>query len=307
MSNLTAVAYYRGIPPSNNNPEKPLILDNFIAGVNASGDTGIAHKEMSLLDCDVAFIQGFVHEHGKSAPHLMLRKNAVEKQKAVGKRSLIVDSNLFLYADPGNTKRYLRYSFDGVFPNTGFYFDTDIDPIRWQKISKNLNLSLKDYRKTGRHILLCLQRNGGWSMKGMPVQEWLDKTILTIKNFTDRPIVVRAHPGDKKVRQYLRINHKNVSLSNAPNIKIDLATAWATVVFNSSPSVASLIEGVPVFVTDPDPSYSQVNGVCNTNLKRIEDPKMFERQHWVEKISMSHWNFDELRSGEAWQFIRRYI
>jgi len=59
--------------------------------------------------------------------------------------------------------------------------------------------------------------------------------------------------------------------------------------------VASLIEGVPVFVTDPDPSYSQVNGVCNTNLKRIEDPKMFERQHWVEKISMSHWNFDELR------------
>jgi len=172
MSNLTAVAYYRGIPPSNNNPEKPLILDNFIAGVNASGDTGIAHKEMSLLDCDVAFIQGFVHEHGKSAPHLMLRKNAVEKQKAVGKRSLIVDSNLFLYADPGNTKRYLRYSFDGVFPNTGFYFDTDIDPIRWQKISKNLNLSLKDYRKTGRHILLCLQRNGGWSMKGMPVQEW---------------------------------------------------------------------------------------------------------------------------------------
>jgi len=30
MSKLTAVAYYGGIPSKNNNPEKPLILDNFV-------------------------------------------------------------------------------------------------------------------------------------------------------------------------------------------------------------------------------------------------------------------------------------
>lgn len=307
MSKFTAVAYYAGIPPNNNNPEKPLILDNFIAGVNAAGDTGIGHRQMTTLDCDVAFIQGFVHEHGKTAPHLILRRNAVEKQKAEGKRSLIVDSNLFLYADPGNTKTYLRYSFDGVFPTTGFYFDKDIDPTRWQRISQRLNLNLKDYRTDGKHILVCLQRNGGWSMKGLPVMTWLDQTIKTIKSLTDRPIIVRAHPGDKKARNYLRINQPNVFVSWAPNIKNDLQNAWATVVYNSSPSVASLIEGVPVFVTDPQPEFSQVDGVCNTNLKRLEDPKLFDRQQWIEKLAMCHWNFDELKSGEAWQFFRRYI
>src|SRR6056300_1532413 len=92
MSSITAVAYYNGIPPNNSNPEKPLILDNFLTGVQASGDNAVAHRAMNVVDCDVAFIQGFVHEHGKSAPHLQLRRNAVEHQKKRGKRSLIVDS-----------------------------------------------------------------------------------------------------------------------------------------------------------------------------------------------------------------------
>lgn len=306
MSIFKAVAYYGGIPPNNNNPEKPLILDNFLHGVRVSGDEGIDHRGMNVIPCDVAFIQGFVHEHGKSAPHLQLRRNAVEHQKNRGKRSLIVDSNLFLYADPGNTRRYLRYSFDGIFPTTGFYFDTEINPIRWQKISANLNISLKPYRTTGNHILICCQRNGGWSMKGVPVQIWLDETIAKIRSFSDRPIVVRPHPGDKKWRNYLRITQPNVTLSTR-HIREDLQNAWATVLHNSSPAVASAIEGIPVFLTDPNPEFSQAAEVSNTNLKRLEDPKMFDRQAWVEKLSMCHWNFDELRSGEAWQFFRKFI
>lgn len=306
MSKFKAVAYYGGIPPKNNNPEKPLILDNFIRGVIASGDEGIAHREMNPIACDVAFIQGFVHEHGKTAPHLLLRQNAVDLQKQNGKRSLIVDSNLFLYADPGNTKTYLRYSFDGVFPTTGFYFDTEIDPNRWQKLSTNLGISLKPWRTQGSHILICCQRNGGWSMKGIPVQQWLEETINKVRCFSDRPIIVRPHPGDKKWQTYLRITQKNVSISTN-HIKQDLQNAWATVLHNSSPAVASAIEGVPVFLTDPNPEFSQAAEVSNTILKRLEDPKMFDRQAWVEKLSMCHWNFDELRSGEAWQFFRKFI
>ena len=43
MSNLTAVAYYAGIPPNNNNLEKPQILNYFCQGVVASGDIAVAH------------------------------------------------------------------------------------------------------------------------------------------------------------------------------------------------------------------------------------------------------------------------
>jgi hypothetical protein len=311
VSNLTAVAYFAGIPPSNSNLEKPLILNNFLEGVRAAGDNAIAHKTFDVIThADVALIQGFVHEHGKTAPHLVLRRTAIEEQKRRNKRSLIVDSNLFLYADPGNTKTYLRYSFDGVFPTTGFYFDKDVDPSRWQKISANLGLSLKPYRTTGSHIVVCCQRQGGWSMKGLSVIDWLRQTIATIRSVSDRPIVIRVHPGDKKWQRWFDANilrqYPNVTLSQK-HIGEDLRNAWASVVYNSSPSIASVIEGVPTFVTDPNPEISQSFGVCNTNLGQLENPELHERQEWIEKLSMCHWNFDELKSGEAWGFFRQYI
>jgi hypothetical protein len=308
MSNLIAVAYYGGIPPTNKNPEKPLILDNFLAGVRTVGDTAIAHQGMNAIPCDVALIQGFVHEHGKSAPHLQLRHNAVLLQKTNNRRSLIVDSNLFLYADPTNTKTYLRYSFDGIFPTTGFYFDRDIDPTRWAKISRDLNISLKPWRTQGEHILICLQRHGGWSMSGLSVQTWLDQTITQIRQHSrKRQIVVRTHPGDKKIKSILKIYGKGVHLSTNERLVDDLRNAWATVVYNSSPSVASIIEGVPAFITDHIPQHSQTYEVANTDLSRLENPEMPDRQAWIEKISMCHWNFEELRSGNAWQFFKKYI
>lgn len=307
MSNLTAVAYYAGIPPNNNNLEKPQILDFFCQGVRAVGDVAIAHKGMEAIPCDVALIQGFVHDSGKTLPHLMLRKSAIDLQKKNGKRSLIVDSNLFLYVNKSNPYHYLRYSFDGVFPTSGFYFDTDVDPNKWKKISSDLNLNLKPWRNNGNHILICLQRNGGWSMGGLDVIAWMNATITKIRQFSNRPIIVRSHPGDKKIKQVLNVNFKNVHLSIKESLVDDLKNAWATVVYNSSPSVASLIEGIPAFITDPFPQHSQSFEIANTDLSKIETPNMPDRQEWIEKISMCHWKFDELKSGEAWQFFKKYI
>jgi hypothetical protein len=307
MDRLTAVAYYAGIPTNNSNPEKPQILDNFVMGVNAAGDLGIAHRAMTVVPCDVALIQGFVHEQGKTLPHLMLRKQAIDLQKKNNKRSLIVDSNLFLYADPGNSRRYLRYSFDGVFPTTGFYFDNVVDPQRWNTISSNLGISLKDWRKTGNHILICLQRLGGWSMKGLDSTVWLDSVIKSIRRYSDRPIIVRPHPNDKKIKTVLKIKHPRVAISSRLSIMEDFRNAWATVVYNSSPGVASNIEGIPVFLTDPEPRNSQSFDVSNTDISKIENPSMPDRSQWIEKISMCHWNFEELRSGEAWKFFKQFI
>ena len=301
-----AVAYYGGIPPHNNNLEKPMILDNFLAGVRNSGDTAIAQTSMQVVpDADVALIQGYVHEHGKTAPHLVLRRNAVEQQINNGKKALIVDSNLFLAYDNGNVNRYLRYSFNGVFPTTGFYFDTDIDPNRWSKVSSKLGIQMKPWRTSGNHILVCLQRNGGWSMRGYNSVQWANDTIATLRQLTDRPIIVRGHPGDKKTRYFPQ--HKDVFLSSNPSILQDLQGAWATVLYNSSPSVVSAIEGVPVFLTDPEPEHSQSHEVSNTKIKRINDPKLFDRDVWVQKLAMCHWNFEELASGEAWRHFRRYL
>lgn len=304
---MKVISYLRTVPPGNKNPEKENILTYFVQGVNRAGGQGILQEQTTLLDCDVAVIQGWVHEGSRSSIHLNFRKSIIDKQHRDSKHVLIADSNLFLYADKTNPHHYLRYSFDGVFPTTGNYFNSIVDPDRWQQISKDHGIHLKPWRTQGNHILICTQRNGGWSMKGFDVVEWLEKTVTEIRKYTARPIIVRAHPGDKNAINYLNSKDPRWTISNAEKITDDFINAWAVITYNSSPAVAAAIEGIPVFVTDPIPQMSQAFEVANTELSLIESPKLFERQHWIEKTSMSHWNFQQLKSGQAWNHIKKYI
>jgi hypothetical protein len=144
-------------------------------------------------------------------------------------------------------------------------------------------------------------------MQGLSVTTWLDNIISQLRKYTKRKIIVRCHPNDRKIKGLLKLHHKDVVLSNNEKLTDDLKNAWATVIYNSSPGVASIINGVPVFITDPNPRNSQVFEVGNLKISEIENPSMPDRQNWIEKISMSHWNFDELQSGEAWQFFKKFI
>lgn len=305
---MHVVSYLAGIPPKNRNHEKPDVLRRFAQGVQAAGDTGEVVEEAVIKSCDVAVIQGWQHEHGKTAPHLKFRQAVIDAQAQQGRRVIVIDSNLFNYMDQIREPvvRYSRFSMDGVFPVTGDYFWDKVDPARWQQISQDLGISLRPWRGKGYHILICTQRNGGWSMKGLTVADWLDQTVRDIRRYTDRPIIVRPHPGDRKSGAYIS-EGRGYKISTSATILDDLHKAWAVVTYNSSPGVAAAIEGIPVFVTDPVPEYSQAFAVANTDLALLENPKLWERQAWIERLSMCHWNRAELSSGAAWQHMRQFI
>ena len=297
--------YYAGIPPKNTKVEKRLVLEYFHQGVTPGWSKEINTPKWE--PADLAVLQGWVHEDSQTSPHLMFRKQVIERQQSIGKHTLAIDSNLFLYRDPGNTKSYLRFSLNGIFPTTGEYFTRNIDPNRWNTIKSNLGVELQPWKNNGQHILICLQRNGGWSMGKVNVMLWCNKVIQQLSKYTDRKIVVRAHPGDRRAKDYLKLNYPNVTISTNVNIVDDLTNAWATITYNSSPGVASAIEGVPVFVLDPTPQKSQAYDVSNFDLSKIENPLRPERQQWIEKLAMCHFNFNELRQGIAWNIIREYI
>jgi len=303
---MKVISYLGGVPSPHKSPHKTEVLRRFVDGVNVNGDTGIAYTSRDLQICDVGVIQGWVHSRSPNTPHLMLRRQVSQNRK--NKHTIIIDSNLFNY-NLGKLyhKHYSRYSMDGVFPTTGNYFRDTIDPNRWKQISKDLQLSLKEWRTDGRHILLACQRNGGWSMDTYAVTDWVTNTVKELRKYTDRPIVVRGHPGDKNAIRYLSQKGVDWGLSRKEKITDDFKNAWATITYNSSPGVASAIEGIPVFVTDPTARVSQAYEVANTNLADIESPKLFERQAWVEALSMSHWKFEELSNGSAWNHMRQYV
>lgn len=310
---MKIVSYYNVVPAKNKSQEKYDILTNFVQGVQSVGDIGQVYHGHQIQDCDVAVIQGWQHEKGKTASHLQLRQKVIDTQINSDRKVITGDANLFLYAVPGNAPHhYLRYSFNGVFPTTGIYCDDNPDPKRWQQISKHLGIKLEDKKPLGNHILIAVQRNGGWSMGKMDLGEWTEKTVYEIMKYTDRPIVIRLHPGDKRSQKYMpnKIRNlqrfKNVTISEFGRpLDLDLINCHAVVNHNSSSIVGPLIKGYPAFITNPD--NSQCREVSHHGLQDIDNPQEFDRQKWLERISMFHWNFEELKNGTCWKHMRQYV
>ena len=94
-----------------------------------------------------------------------------------------------------------KIQFDNVFWNTGNYANKNSTDKHWNMIKNSLSLVEIPWSNTWQKILICLQRDNGWNAKGFDQEEWLKKTIKKIRNLTDEPIKVRAHPGDLKQRQ----------------------------------------------------------------------------------------------------------
>jgi hypothetical protein len=226
----------------------------------------------------------------------------IEQQRQAGRQVMAIDGSCFKFADFEN--EFLRYSLGGVYYNTDNYANRDSDAAKWSVISQRLALRLEPWRATGTHILICLQRDGGWSMKGVDMRDWVRATVKTLRQHTSRPILIRPHPKcpidltDTTCKRDIYVSAPGSTLQD------DIQGAWASVFFNSSSCVASILAGVPVFAQDPDCVAWQV---ANHDLSAIENPKMPERQPWLNDLATAHWTDAESQQGLILQRFQPWL
>jgi hypothetical protein len=309
--NLIIKSYLSSLPVKINGQEKIDALTFFAEGAARCGDNATTTRSQIYEPCDVGAIIGnaFDANPGKvNLPHYKVRKMVMDTQTQLGKYWLSIDSNVFIYKDKFNPHKYLRYSFNGVFPATGIYCNDNPGDENWNNIRRDYNMDLGPWRQKGKHILICLQRPMGWSMRGVNLMEWLDNTFVQIRKYSDRPIRLRWHPGDwKNFPTNVDLSKFNAVMSpQERHITEDLKSCWAVVCHNSTPSSVAIIEGIPAFITD-DPGYCQAGDVVNTDLSRIEDPIMPDREQWIRKLAQCHWSFEDVRSGRCWAHMRNYV
>jgi len=309
---LVIKSYLGSLPKHINGEEKINALTFFAEGAAKCGDHAVTTQSQTYETCDVGAIIGnaFDANPGKvNLPHYKVRKMVMETQASRNRYWLSIDSNVFIYKDKLNPHRYLRYSFNGVFPATGIYCNNTPGIENWNNIRRHYNMDLKPWRSTGSHILITLQRPMGWSMRGQNLMAWLENTFANIRRYSDRPIIIRWHPGDwKNYPKYDAVLKKyRVTISpQERHITQDLVNCWALVCHNSTPSAVAPIEGVPAFITD-DPSYSQGGDIANTDFSRLENPLMPDREQWIKKLAQCHWSFEDLRSGRCWSHMRNWV
>lgn len=308
---LIVKSYLSSLPRHINGEEKVTALTYFAEGAARCGDQASTTLSQTYEPCDVGAIIGNAFDSNPSKtklPHYRVRKMVMDTQTQLGRYWLSIDSNVFIYRDRTNPHKYLRYSFNGVFPKTGIYCNENPGEENWANIRRDYGMQLAPWRQTGGHILICCQRPMGWSMRGTNLMAWLDKTLTKIRKYSDRPIRVRWHPGDwKNFSLSLNLSKYNAELSpQERHITEDLVDCWALVCHNSTPSSVAIIEGIPAFITD-DPGYCQAGDVANGDLSMIENPSRPDREQWIRRLAQCHWSFEDVRSGRCWSHMRQWV
>lgn len=289
------VVYLSSLPRIADRNRKVDTLRAFAQGCQRLGLKTLLQDKLVIAPTQLAVILGWVGQSIRG-PHIQLRRDVIANQRVMS-----IDGSCFKFADPNSV--FLRYSLDGVYYNTNEYANRNSGPEKWNLIRNTLGLELKPWRANGNHILVCGQRDGGWSMKGIDMNQWLIDVVRRIRTYTQRPILMRPHPRNPVDHKLFR-GVANLTFSGAANLQQDIRNAWASVFFNSSSCVASLLAGVPVFAEDSDcVAYS----VANHDLGTIENPQMPDRNQWLWDLSAAHWTDAESSAGLIYQKFQQFL
>ena len=136
---------------------------------------------------------------------------------------------------------------------------------------KMQGLQLKDWRKTGNHIIVVPPSKYMADHWGM--HDWLRDIVAEIKKYTDREIVV--------------------SIKNETPLERVLTNAWALVTDHSNAGITALLEGVPTIFTNPARKLGEIS--------EIENPPM--DRDFFYGLAYQQWTLEEIRSGEAWNYL----
>lgn len=158
---------------------------------------------------------------------------------------------------------------------------------RWQR----LGIKMRPAQKHSRNILIVAPDEKPCTFYGITLAEWTANTIATIKQHTDRPIIIRERPTSRVDR------------------KIQKAEDWLTdvhavVTFNSSAATESIVAGVPVFVTAPS---NAAKPMSNLDLSKIENPWFptdDERHAWACHLAYGQFHTTELMNGTATKILQ---
>jgi len=153
---------------------------------------------------------------------------------------------------------------------------------RWQR----LNTKMRPEQRHSRNILLVAPDEKPCSFYGITLDEWMQTTIDTLKQHTDRPILVRERPTSRWDRKTQRAEDW-------------LMDVHAVVTFNSSAATECILAGVPVFVTAP---ANAARPVSNLDLEKIETPWFptdDQRHAWACHLAYGQFHTTELADGTA--------
>lgn len=184
--------------------------------------------------------------------------------------------------------------------STGKYWPVEL----WQKDRKEKLLGHIKPIKQGDKICICGQNaaSENWP-KNLTVEDWVERTVTILKDYTDRPIEIRPHP-----RHPLKLNPDLQKLIVGSNYtKLDdtdlvqrFKDYWAVINYNSYPGIQARLYNINAVVD----ITSLASAVSHCNLSMIEQPLDYPDNTWLDFMAHTEFTTEEIKNGLAYEMIQ---
>jgi hypothetical protein len=188
------------------------------------------------------------------------------------------------YFGNGKKKTIFRLSVNN-FQNVDSIIDRPSD--RWEQ----LNIDQHSFKQGSAIVVVPPDRKIVHTLGLGSDDQWINDTVLKIKNFTDRPIKIRKRPEPRADRI--------VSNTFKDFIKDD---TFCVVGYSSNALVEAAMSDIPVIPL----GHSATKSLYSYQLEDIEKIKPAypnDKQAWLNHLAYSQFTREELISGLAWELI----
>jgi hypothetical protein len=290
-----------------NNEHYIKYLQSFAKG--CLGDM-VLSDEAHKYDCAVIF-GSYKQERGKPAHR--------GKGKIINSGMPYVQIETQLIGRPITTSLHdeFRVGVNGFLWDDARWGFEHIQPNRAEKVfGRNGYDFKKEWKTSGDDVLLCMQKVGDASLRGLDIFNWTFETALELRKHTDRNIVVRPHPLYRKKTMHQNLRNKlekienvhwqdsDLKKENFMPIEKQLENVWCSVTYTSGTGVDAVLNGTPNIACD---SGSMAYEVSSKHISDVENPYRGDRQEWSNKIAHCQWSVEEFESGECWEHVKKSI
>ena len=205
-----------------------------------------------------------------------------------GTGELLKQSKEFYYFDHaylyGNRHSPSKVSGERIYRLTKNHYHiqtiqelTDEDNERIKKYKQYIKL--QPWKSDGNYILIIAPSH--FQIAYHNIGSWVDDTIKTLKQYTDRPIKVRDKKSSRPLRE-------------------EVQSAYAIVSHNSAVVVDAVLNGVPVFCDKMNMGVPM--GL--TDFSKIEQPIKHARLKWIHSLLANQFTMTEIKNGTAWRKVQ---
>lgn len=245
---------------------------------------------------------------------------------ATGSKGRIINTDDFNYQDSEDPivlrgilkhkimKKCWLHGRDFYFMDTGYMGNLPgpVNPMGWKywhRIVKNdlqhdqiiprsddrfrkLAIPIHRWKKGGRKVLIAKPDEKPMKFYNLDLEQWLEETIGTVKQYTDRPVEVRERVKSRTER----VMHNTLKEALDDDVH-------CLITFNSNAATEAIMYGYPAFALC---ATHAANPVTSGDLSKIEEPyypEIEKVEAWAHHLAYGQFHIDELKNGTAWRIL----